>query len=220
MFVENEQERVRVKICGLTTLNDARFVAGEGADYMGFIFYEDSARYIKPAEAGAIINWVEGPECVGVFVNHPLDEVNRIAKQTGIDLIQLHGNESPEYCDLLDLPVIKTFHIDGDTDPADLKEEIEIYRDHIGYVLFDTKVENAWGGTGRTFDWEVVRELSDEWDCFLSGGINTDNVQQACERVQPFAVDLASGVEMKAGVKDYEEVEKFFNEIRQQQSPR
>lgn len=211
---EEEQEHVRVKICGLTTLNDARFVAGEGAEYMGFIFYEDSDRYIEPAEAGAIINWVEGPECVGVFVNHPLDEVNRIARQTGVDYIQLHGNESPEYCNLIEKPVIKTFHIDDETDPETLRKELESYRSHIEYVLFDTKVSNAWGGSGKQFDWSLVRELTDEWDCFLSGGINESNVRDACDLVDPFAVDLASGVEMKPGVKDYEAVENFFRAIR------
>jgi phosphoribosylanthranilate isomerase len=195
-------------------LPDARFVAGEGAEYMGFIFYEDSKRYIKPAEAGAIINWVEGPECVGVFVNHPLDEVNRIARQTGIDFVQLHGNESPEYCDLLEKPVIKTFHIDDETNPKALKKTIESYRSHIDYVLFDTKVSDAWGGTGKEFDWSLVRDLTDEWDCFLSGGINEENVLEACQRVKPFAVDLASGVELEPGVKDYEAVENFFRAIR------
>lgn len=215
MFVEEEQERVRVKICGLTTLNDARFVAGEGADYLGFIFYDQSDRYIDPAEAGAIINWVEGPECVGVFVNHPLDEVNRIAKQTGIDFIQLHGNESPEYCDLIDKPVIKAFHIDDDTSGEQLKSEVESYSDSIDYVLFDTSLPGQWGGTGKAFDWDIVRTLTEEYSCFLSGGIHKGNVVEACTKVEPFAVDLASGVEMEPGVKDYEEVEQFFRAVRQ-----
>jgi phosphoribosylanthranilate isomerase len=214
MFVEEENERLRVKICGLTTLNDARFVAGEGADYLGFIFYEESDRYIKPAEAGAIINWVEGPQCVGVFVNHPLDEVNRIAKQTGINFIQLHGNESPEYCDLIDKPVIKAFHIDQDTDPEQLQRRVESYHDSIDYVLFDTKLPGSWGGTGKTFDWKVVQEITEEWSCFLSGGIHRENIEEACNVVSPFAVDLASGVEMEPGVKDYEEVELFFERVR------
>src|SRR6056297_3665290 len=97
----NEEERTKVKRCGLTSLEDARFASGALAHYLGFIFYEESPRFIKHAEAGAIINWIEGPECVGVFVNQPLDDVNMIARQTGVDMVQLHGDEPKAYCSLV-----------------------------------------------------------------------------------------------------------------------
>jgi len=113
-----------VKICGITNLEDARFVSGALADYVGFIFYPDSPRYIEPAKAGAIINWLEGPEKVGVFVNQPLDDVQSIARQTGLDFVQLHGDESVEYCNLMDKPVIKVFHITPETTAGELKDQL------------------------------------------------------------------------------------------------
>ena len=142
MFAEPEN-RTEVKICGITTLEDARFASGALADYLGFIFYSESPRYVDPAKAGAIINWIEGPKKVGVFVNQPLDDVNSIATQTGIDLVQLHGNESPEYCNLVDLPVIKAFHVSDGTSSDELKERVEIYRECTEFFLFDTKIQNS-----------------------------------------------------------------------------
>jgi len=212
MFADTEQ-RTKVKICGLTTLQDARFVAGAHADYMGFIFYEKSKRYIEAGQAGAIINWIEGPECVGVFVNQPMDDVNMIATQTGIDLVQLHGNESPEYCDLIDKPVIKAFHIDQDTTTDSLQKAINPYLNKVDYLLFDTKVENAWGGTGKSFDWKVLDNLPDEVPFFLSGGLSPENVRQACETVHPYAVDISSSLELEPGIKDYDKVEAFFESM-------
>ncbi|MFO7800007.1 phosphoribosylanthranilate isomerase [Rhodohalobacter sp.] len=213
MFAEPEN-RTKVKICGLTTLEDARFVSGALADYLGFIFYPNSPRYIKPAKAGAIINWLEGPGKVGVFVNQPLDDVNSIAKQTGIDYLQLHGNESPDYCALVEKPVIKAFHIEKDTDPAELVSRIEPYLDQVDYLLFDTKSETEWGGTGQTFDWNILDEISSDKPFFLSGGLNSENVRDAIQTMQPYAVDLSSGLEDSPGLKDFDKIELFFEKMR------
>src|SRR5690625_7394647 len=109
--MSDKGKRTKIKVCGLTTLADARFVSGAQADFLGFIFYPESLRYIEPAKAGSIINWGEGPEKVGVFVNQPLDDVNESAKQTGLDLVQLHGMESLRYCDMIDLSVSNDLHI-------------------------------------------------------------------------------------------------------------
>ena len=128
--------RTKVKICGITTLEDARFAAGALTDYLGFIFYDKSPRYIEPAKAGAIINWIEGPQKVGVFVNQALDDVNDIATQTGIDLVQLHGDESPGYCDMINFPVIKAFHITSETEPDELASDIAVYKNSADYFLF------------------------------------------------------------------------------------
>lgn len=213
MLVHSE-ERSRVKICGITRLNDARFAAGALADFLGFIFYEESARYITPAKAGAIINWVEGPACVGVFVNQPLDDVNMIGRQTGIDFVQLHGSENPDYCQLVDKPVIKAIHVrDGDK-RSDLQSRIEPYLDVVDYLLFDTRIEGLWGGTGKVFDWTLLDEITENVPFFLSGGLNSDNVRQACRIVRPYAVDLASGLESSPGIKDYDKVEAFMDEMR------
>lgn len=213
MFADPE-ERTKVKICGVTSLQDARFVAGALTHYMGFIFYEESPRYIEPAKVGAIINWLEGPDYVGVFVNQPLDDVNMIGRQTGIDYVQLHGDENPDYCSLVDKPIIKAIHVSGDDTGFDLKKRVAPYLDHVDYLLFDTKVEGKWGGTGQSFDWSVLDDVAGPIPYFLSGGLNVDNVRAACEQVHPFAVDVSSGLESEPGIKDYEKVDHFMEEMR------
>lgn len=213
MFAEPEN-RTKVKICGLTTLEDARFVSGALADYLGFIFYPESPRYVEPAKAGAIINWLEGPGKVGVFVNQPLDDVNSIAKQTGVDYVQLHGNESPDYCTLVEKPIIKVFHVSSETSRDDLEQQIDPYMEHVEFFLFDTKVDGKWGGTGQTFDWNILKEISNEKPFFLSGGLNPENIEDAIQKVQPYAVDLSSGLEESPGLKDFDKIELFFDKMR------
>lgn len=214
MFAEPEN-RTQVKICGITTLEDARFASGALADFLGFIFYSKSPRYVEPAKAGAIINWIEGPKKVGVFVNQPLDDVNRIAVQTGIDMVQLHGTESPEYCNLIDLPVIKAFHISDDNSPEELEKRIEPYRDGTDYFLFDSKSQNEWGGTGKTFNWNLIRKISGEQPFILAGGLNAENVENAIREVNPSVVDLSSGLEEAPGLKDFQKIEEFFDVMRE-----
>lgn len=209
-----QDQRVRLKICGITNLEDARFASGALVDYLGFIFYDKSPRYIEPGEAGAIINWLEGPGKVGVFVNQPLDDVNRIAKETGLDYVQLHGNESPEYCELVEKPVIKVLHIGPDTLPSLLKKEIDKYRDIAEYLLFDTKLDGQWGGTGETFDWSVLEDIKDEIPFFLSGGLDAGNIREAVSSVNPYGVDLSSGLEQKPGLKDFGKIEDLMDEMR------
>lgn len=210
----NSVNRTKVKICGITTLEDARFAAGALADYLGFIFYDKSPRYIEPAKAGAIINWIEGPQKVGVFVNQPLDDVNDIATQTGIDLVQLHGDESPGYCDMMNLPVIKAFHITPDTKPDDLASEMEAYKNSADYFLFDTKINGLYGGTGQTFDWLLLQDLSMGKPFFMSGGLNANNIREAIQKVSPDVVDLSSGLEESPGLKDFDKIEEFFEVMK------
>lgn len=213
MFADSSQ-RTKVKICGLTNLQDARFTSGALAHYMGFIFYEESPRYIEPGEAGAIINWIEGPECVGVFVNQPLDDVNMIATQTGIDLVQLHGNESPEYCGLIEKPVIKAIHITDSDSAESIHDKVEPYLSEVEYLLFDTKVDGLWGGTGQTFDWNLINDVAEGIPFFLSGGLNVENVRKACKVAHPHAVDLSSSLESDPGDKEYDKIEAFMDEMR------
>lgn len=205
---------MKIKICGITNLEDARFVAGALVDYLGFIFYEKSPRYIEPAEAGAIINWIEGPEKVGVFVNQPLDDVNRIAKETGLDYVQLHGDESPEYCELVDKPIIKVIHIEEETVGYLLKHQVEQYVDVADFLLFDTKIDGLWGGTGKSFDWEIINEIGMEIPFFLSGGLNEGNIKKAIETAQPYAIDVSSSLEKEPGRKDFRKIESFMDEFR------
>lgn len=208
--MSSSKNRTKVKVCGLTTLEDARFASGALADYLGFIFYDGSPRYIEPAKAGAIINWIEGPKKVGVFVNQPLDDVNDIALQTGVDLVQLHGDESPGYCDMMNFPVIKAFHVTENSNADELTEEIELYKNSADYFLFDTKIEGLYGGTGQTFDWSILQELTLGKPFFLSGGLNSKNVQKAIKQISPDVVDLSSGLEESPGLKDFDKIEEFF----------
>jgi len=201
-------------MCGITNLEDARFAAGALVDYLGFIFYEKSPRHIEPGEAGAIINWIEGPEKVGVFVNQPLDDVNRIAKETGLDYVQLHGDESPEYCELVDKPIIKVIHIEDETVEYLLKHQIEQYSKVAEFLLFDTKIDGLWGGTGKSFDWDLLNDMDLEIPYFLSGGLNASNVKEAIETVTPYAIDVSSSLEQKPGLKDFGKIEAFMDELR------
>lgn len=206
--------KLKTKICGITNLADARYVSGALVDYIGFILYEKSKRAITPAKVGAMTNWIDGPEKVGVFVNQSLDDVNMIARQSGLDIVQLHGDESPEYCSLVEKPVIKVFHIDQSTTAASLNKQIKRYRPLIDYVLFDTGSETQWGGTGQTFDWDILEELEFELPFFLSGGLNTENVGQAYQAIAPYAVDVCSGLEAKPGKKDFDRVNAFMDKCR------
>lgn len=213
MFADTDN-RTNVKICGITNLEDARFVSGALADYIGFIFYPLSPRYIEPAKAGAIINWLEGPQKVGVFVNQPLDDVQAIATQTGLDFVQLHGEESVEYCELIEQPIIKVFHIDENTSGEQLRNNITPYIDAVDYFLFDTKLPGKWGGTGETFNWKLLTEIGDIKPYFLSGGLNSENIRNAIKQTHPFAVDLSSGLEESPGLKDFTKIETFFDQMR------
>lgn len=210
MFI-NPVYRTKVKICGLTTLEDARFSSGAMADYLGFIFYQGSPRFIEPSKAGAIINWLEGPKKVGVFVNQPLDDVNTIARQAGIDIVQLHGNESPEYCGLVEKPVIKAFHVNENKTTLSLQSELKPYHDIIEYYLFDSKTDGLWGGTGKSFNWNILKNLTHDKPYFLSGGLNDSNIKLAIETVKPAAVDLSSGLEESPGIKNFDKIERFFD---------
>lgn len=213
MFFQSEN-RTKVKICGITNLEDARFASGALADYLGFIFYPESPRYIEPAKAGAINNWIEGPQKVGVFVNQPLDDVNRIVKETGMDMVQLHGNESPDYCNLVDLPIIKAIHISENTTVQELQDRISEYSSVVDYLLFDTKITGQWGGTGEKFDWKILESITNEIPFFLSGGLNSSNIRESIDIVHPNVVDLSSGLEESPGLKDFDKIEEFFEIMR------
>ena len=213
MIEEQEDIRTRVKICGLTKLEHARYASGARADYLGFIFYRKSPRYIAPEEAAAIISWIEGPEPVGVFVDESIDDVNEIAQRSGLSLVQLHGSESPDYCRLINTPIIKAFRVDTDTSAHDLRQITAPYLDIVDFFLFDTYDEAAKGGTGRNFNWDTLVEAGIERPVFLAGGIHTGNVAQAIEHVNPYAIDVSSSLEESPGIKDFDKMEAFFEKM-------
>lgn len=213
--MQNDDYRTRIKICGITKLDDARFASGAMADYLGFIFSDKSPRYVDPEVAREIISWIEGPETVGVFVDHPADEVNEVIEKTGIHYVQLHGDESPEYCAIMDRPIIKAFRIKTGMTEQDILEMIKPYERTVEFFLFDSFDEAQHGGTGKQFDWNSVREVSKKVPVFLAGGIGTLNVRRAIKLVEPYAVDISSSLELAPGIKDFDKMNDLFDEMRE-----
>jgi phosphoribosylanthranilate isomerase len=199
---------VRIKICGITNLEDARVSIDAGADVLGFNFYAPSPRYIEVSAARRIIEQLPTSIlCVGVFVNLPdAEQVKRLASEAGVQAIQLHGDESPEYChSLKDLFVIKALRVNSEFEP----ERAARYETEA--VLLDGFSPVAYGGVGQRFDWSVAmrtRELVGR--LFLAGGLNADNVGAAIKLVQPYAVDACSGLESIPGRKDTAKVRDFI----------
>lgn len=204
----------KLKICGITELEDARYVAGAGADYLGFIQHEESPRYIAPEKAAEIIEWIHGPEPVGVFVNESAETVNATADAAGFALVQLHGHEPPALCAEVERPVIKAVRVLHDASATQLRALMEPFAPHVDYVLLDTHSTSLWGGTGESFNWRLARELSSDFPLFLAGGIDAENVEEAVRTMRPYAVDLSSSLESAPGQKDFEKMERFFETFR------
>lgn len=201
----------KVKICGITRLDDARFCAAAGADFLGFIQHETSPRYVRPDVAREIVDWISGPTPVGVFVDALPETVNAVCERAGFQMAQLHGHEPPEACAAVAVPVIKAIHVQHDASAEQVRALVEPYLDVVDFVLLDTHHTSLWGGTGESFNWRVARELSGEVDLFLAGGISAGNVGEAIATMRPFAVDLSSSVETEPGVKDLDKLTAFFD---------
>ncbi len=206
-----------VKICGITNLADARFCAGAGAHYLGFIQYEGSPRYVEPKLAKGIIEWVYGAQSVGVFVNEDADFVNHRADEVGFAWVQLHGDEPPYVCEGIDPPVIKAIRVEAGQTADELRDLMSTYAPYVEAFLLDTHKAGLYGGTGERFDWRIAADLAQDHKLFLAGGIGPDNVVEAIETVRPFAVDLSSSLEERPGVKDFDKVAAFFEALAQQQ---
>lgn len=204
--------RVRVKICGVMTSEIAAVAAEAGADAIGLVF-APSRRRVTIEQASAIVAELRPfVAAVGVFVDMPADEVETTARGLPLDAVQLHGDESPEMCSLLrrqGIRVIKALRV-GDRVDEDL---LGRYR-QASAVMLDTKVDGLAGGSGRAFDWEVARGVSDRFPIFLSGGLTPDNVGRALDIVRPYGVDVSSGVETD-GRKSPEKIRQFIERVRQ-----
>ncbi len=197
---------VKVKICGITNIDDAKICVDCGADALGFIFYKESKRYIEPDEAKKIIDKLPFFVLkVGVFVNENFENVNSTAKNIGLNAVQLHGNESLDYCKKINYPVIKAIRVD-----ERLNENLENYSEHT--ILLDSKDAREYGGTGKRFDWELIPE-SYRNKIILAGGVSEENIDEIFYRVKPQAVDLSSSLEKEPGFKDHEKVKSFFKKI-------
>ncbi len=198
---------VKVKICGITNLKDALASIKSGCSALGFVFYKKSPRYIRPLRAKNIIDNLPGAiKKVGVFVNTEEKEILRIARLCRLDMLQFHGNESPEFCARFkDHKIIKAFRI---KDKLDLKN-IAKYKTFA--YLFDTFTVTKMGGTGKKFNWELIKHMGDsKRPLFLSGGLNEKNVRQAIEVVRPDWVDVSSSLEAAPGRKDHRKVKRFI----------
>lgn len=215
--------RPRVKVCGVTRAEDARALdalrvpgaeGSLGVDWLGFNFWPGSKRFIAPEAAAPIIASLRRAVPVGVFVDHPPEEIARIAALTGIRVAQLHGSEGWDVIDRVELPVIKAIPQDRVADRGGLKND---WNRHPGrqpqWFLVDSKTDKGFGGTGTVFDWTKLRDANLPVPFFLAGGIGPHNVAEAVRATRPFAVDLNSKVETAPGVKDVGMVERCLQAI-------
>jgi phosphoribosylanthranilate isomerase len=200
-----------VKICGITNLEDALAAVDAGAGALGFNFYRASPRFIEPASARLIIEKLpKNIMTVGVFVNEEKERVRALATQAGVTALQLHGDESPQYCaEFKEWYVIKTFSVGGDFN-ADAAVEYPVKA-----VMIDARYETLRGGTGLLSDWSIakrIRELGKP--LFLAGGLSPDNVREAINIVKPYAVDACSALEETPGRKNWKSVEAFVRAVQ------
>ena len=200
----------KIKICGITNIEDALCAVAAGADAIGFVFYDKSPRYVHPETVKQIISTLPPfVTTVGLFVNAGVETVAATVQMTGIKVIQLHGDEAPEECDFASHPVIKAVRVKDASSLAG----IEKYR--VSALLLDAWNDQQYGGTGESFDWQLARNLTGQLPLILAGGLNSDNVAEAIRVVNPYAVDVSSGVEESPGHKDHDKIHKFIQQVRQ-----
>jgi phosphoribosylanthranilate isomerase len=202
----------RIKICGITNLEDASRAVELGVDALGFIFAQSPRRIDEKKAKEICFSIPPFISKVGVFVNEDKEVVLRILKGSGLNTVQFHGEESPEYCQEFKIggvKIIKTLRIKDRESPKNLSYyEVDAY-------LLDTYVKGITGGTGKTFNWDLALEAKKLGKpIILSGGLNPDNVAEAVKKVRPYAVDVSSGIEKEPGKKDYEKMKKFVREAR------
>ena len=202
----------KIKICGLTRLQDIEAVNAARPDYIGFVFAE-SRRRLTPQQALSLKRQLDPKiQSVGVFVNPSLETVLKIASQGILDIVQLHGDEPADFADRVrretGCPVVKAFRIRGEESLAALKAY-----SHADYLLLDAYNKNAYGGTGRAFNWELLDGNVSEKPFFLAGGLKLENIEKAIRTFRPYGVDISSGVETN-GYKDPSKIEEIIKKIR------
>lgn len=208
MLTGQENARVRMKICGITNLEDALCAIACGADALGFVFYKKSPRYISPEKAAAII--LQMPvfvQAVGLFVNADAEEIDLTVAQCKLDVVQLHGDELPIFCESLPYRVLKAV-------PIATQDDVSKIKDYACAVLLDTKApDGVFGGTGEAFDWTFLQGLSHDYPLLLAGGLNVGNIQEALAAHSWYAVDVSSGVESSRGIKDHVKLKEFCEQV-------
>ena len=201
--------RTRVKICGITRVEDALIAVAQGADAIGLVFYPPSPRYVTPAQAAEIVNALPAfITLVALFVDASRADVEAVLSQVNIDLIQFHGQESADECRQYGKSYMKAIRVKSDTNLVQYTTE---YSDAKA-LLLDTYAEGVPGGTGQVFDWTIIpKNLSKP--IVLAGGLDAENVEQAIRQVKPYAVDVSGGVEFKKGIKDAAKIAAFMRGV-------
>jgi len=198
--------RIKVKICGITNLDDAIAAVDLGADALGFVFFGKSPRFISHTKAEAIIKKLPSfITTVGVFVNEKTENIEKIVRLTRIDVVQLHGDEPPEMCNV-SRRVIKAIRVKSIESLAPLIN----YKDKVSAFLLDTFTPDILGGTGQIFNWDIAVDAKQFGRIILAGGLTPDNITEAVRRVRPYGVDVSSGVELEKGKKDHKKMELFI----------
>lgn len=203
--------KTRIKICGMTSIEDAQFAAYYGVDAIGVIFHEASPRNVQIDQARAILdNLPPFVSRVGVFANADFAKIQRILDLLSLDILQFHGQEPADFCRIFNKPYIKTIHVGTHKISASLYETS--FPDAIGF-LFDTYLSDIPGGSGTAFDWQNLPHTMSK-PVILAGGLTSENVQHAILQVRPFGVDVTSGVEISKGKKDRNKVKAFIDAVR------
>lgn len=201
--------RVRVKICGITRVEDALNAVEHGADAIGLVFYEPSPRNVKIPQAIEIANKTPAfVSVVGLFVNAEPDFVREVISQVKLDLLQFHGDETPQECASYGLPFIKAIRVKSGTNLVQCAKDFSASK----ALLLDTFTDGVAGGTGHVFDWNLIPATLDK-PVILAGGLNAQNVAQAINQVKPYAVDVSGGVEISKGIKDAAKIAAFMQQV-------
>lgn len=203
---------IKIKICGITNKEDALWAIDLKVDALGFIFAE-SPRRVSPEIVQAIIELLPPfISSVGVFVNEEREKVKEIAENCGLTTLQFHGEESSSYCEWFKQKVVKAFRV---KDKSVLEKAVQ-YQDKVDGYLLDTYSPSKYGGTGKTFDWSIAKEIKEfGLPTILSGGLNSENIKEAISEVEPYAVDVSSGVEERPGKKSLEKLIDFVRIVRE-----
>ncbi|MGH8671451.1 MAG: phosphoribosylanthranilate isomerase [Burkholderiales bacterium] len=209
-FAQDASLNTRVKICGITRVEDALCAASHGADAIGLVFYAKSPRHVSTERAQAIVRALPPfVSVVGLFVNAAAEQVSQVLAQIRIDLLQFHGNEQPDYCRSFGHGYLKAARV---RPGMDLLQYAIGYQDASG-LLLDTFVEGAHGGTGQVFDWSLIPEQL-ALPIVVSGGLNAANVGRVIAQINPWGVDVSSGVESSPGIKDAGKIASFIKSVR------
>lgn len=199
---------IPTKICGITNLVDAKVAVENGASAIGFIFYEKSPRAISIENAKSISKQLSySVGCVGVFVNQNKDFIDKTISEVQLNMIQLHGDESANFCNQFEVPVLKAVRIKNEASLSVMDQY------NVAGFLLDTFSNQQYGGTGETFDWSLINEQIDT-PIILSGGLNPDNILDAIDSVNPAAIDVNSGVELSPGKKDHQKINLLFENLK------